>query len=182
MHQLIYAVVTAATSDQALSKAKSVFDQLTGGDLSQTPVFDYYVTFDDDSSRVAGPARWGDRPTLARLNSPTGQQLLTNGWEATEQEFDQNLTRVREALAEYSGEELMDDDMARHACRNLGVYRGPPIHLYDAHGQGIRHRAALDRFSTSIRRGRCGSSPPTSTSELQSGVKRCTRSVVSIAP
>ena len=146
MHQLIYAVVTAPTPDQALSGAKCVFDRLTGKDLSEAPVFDYYVTFDDASSSVAGPARWGDRPTVVRLDSPAGQRLLENGWEATEREFHRSLGRVREALAEYSDEELMGDEMARHACRNLGAYRGPSVYLYDEYGQGIRHREALDRI------------------------------------
>jgi len=145
MHQLIYALVSAPTADYALSTAKSVFDGLTGGDLSQAPVFDYYVTFDDSSSRVAGPARWGDRPTVARVDSAAGQRLLNSGWEATEWEFHRTLGRVREALAESSDEELMGDAMARHACRTLGAYRGPSVYLYDDHGQGIRHREALDR-------------------------------------
>jgi len=145
MHQLIYAIVSAPTAEQALSRAKHVFDRLTGGDLSQAPVFDYYVTFDDESSRVAGPARWGDRPTVARIDSPAGQHLLESGWEATEREFHRTLTRVREALAESSDEELMSDVMARHACRTLGAYRGPSVYLYDEHSQGVRHREALDR-------------------------------------
>ncbi|MFD1514548.1 hypothetical protein [Halomarina rubra] len=145
MHQLIYALVSAPTPEQALSEAKSVFDGLTGGDLSQAPVFDYYVTFDESSSRVAGPARWGDRPTVARIDSPAGQRLLDSGWEATEREFYRTVERVREALSESSDEELMGDAMARHACRTLGAYRGPSVYLYDEHGQGIRHREALDR-------------------------------------
>jgi hypothetical protein len=145
MHQLIYALVRAPTAEQALSRATSVFDGLTGGDLSEAPVFDYYVTFDESSSRVAGPARWGDRPTVARVDSPDGQHLLDSGWEATEREFHRTLGRVREALSECSDEELMGDTMARHACRTLGAYRGPSVYLYDKHGQGIRHREALDR-------------------------------------
>jgi len=145
MHQLIYALVSAPTADDALSRAKHVFDGLTGGDLSQAPVFDYYVTFDDASSRVAGPARWGDRPTVARVDSPAGQQLLDSGWVATERDFYRTLGRVREALRECSDEELMGDAMARHACRTLGAYRGPSVYLYDEYGQGIRHREALDR-------------------------------------
>jgi len=146
MHQLIYALVSAPTAEQALSRAQSVFDGLTGGDLSQAPVFDYYVTFDDESSRVAGPARWGDRPKVARIDSAAGQQLLDSGWEATERESHRTVERVREALAERSDEELMGDELARHGCRTLGAYRGPSVYLYDEHGQGIRHREALDRI------------------------------------
>ncbi|MWG35023.1 hypothetical protein [Halomarina oriensis] len=145
MHQLIYALVSAPTAEQALSRAQSVFDGLTGRDISEAPVFDYYVTFDDSSS-VAGPARWGDRPTVARIDSPAGQRLLDSGWEATEREFHRTLGRVQEALAECSDEELMGDAMVRHACRTLGAYRGPSVYLYDEYGQGIRHREALDRI------------------------------------
>jgi len=39
----------------------------------------------------------------------------------------------------------MSDAMARHACPTLGAYRGPLVSLYEDHGQGIRHREALDR-------------------------------------
>ncbi|WP_368280301.1 hypothetical protein [Halomarina oriensis] len=133
-----------------MSGAKSVFDGLTGGDLSQAPVFDYYVTFDKSSSRVAGPGRWGDRPTVARVYSAAGQQLLESGWEATEREFHRTLGRVREALAACSDEELMGDAMARHAYRTLGAYRGPSVYLYDEHGQGIRHREALGRVLDAV--------------------------------
>ena len=40
---------------------------------------------------------------------------------------------------------MMGDELARHACRTLGAYHGPSVYLYGEHGQGIRHREALDR-------------------------------------
>ncbi|ELZ62125.1 hypothetical protein C460_00345, partial [Haloferax sp. ATCC BAA-646] len=36
-------------------------------------VFDYYVTFDDDSTTVAGSARWDDLPIAVTVASEDGQ-------------------------------------------------------------------------------------------------------------
>ncbi len=99
-------------------------------------MFDYYVTFDEDDTTVAGKARWGDLPTAAPINSAEGGELLDRAWKATKEEFQRNLDRVREAL---------DEDLARHAFHQVGAYEGPSIPMYDQHAQGIRHRGQLDR-------------------------------------
>ncbi|MFC5971394.1 hypothetical protein ACFPYI_08645 [Halomarina salina] len=147
MHQLIYALVEASTASDALARAHSVFDGLTGPDLQIAPVFDYYVTFDDDSSTVAGPARWGDLPTVVRADSPAGRRLIDRGWAATEREFQRDLARARDTLDRLSDADVMRDvELARYTCRRLGARRGPPISLYDGSGQGVRDRETLDRL------------------------------------
>ncbi|WP_267644112.1 hypothetical protein [Haloarchaeobius amylolyticus] len=145
MHQLIYALVQASTEEQALQDAHCVFDRLVGCRPEATPVFDYYVTFDDRSSRCAGPARWGDLPVAVPAGSPRGAELIERGWKDTLNQFERNLGIVQDAIAQYSTEEIMQDtDLVRHAFYNVGRYQGPTIALYDGHGCGIRHRRQLN--------------------------------------
>ncbi|WP_458209871.1 hypothetical protein [Haladaptatus sp. NG-SE-30] len=146
MHQLIYALVEAPTTDDALASGKATFDRLVGAGPDNAAVFDYYVAFDEESSTVAGKARWGELPVVAPVDSADGEELVERGWTATRQEFERNLDRVRTAVNEFSTDELMHDtELARHACYNLGAYRGPSLFLYDAFGGAIRHRGQLDR-------------------------------------
>ncbi|GAD53087.1 hypothetical protein MBEHAL_1847 [Halarchaeum acidiphilum MH1-52-1] len=105
------------------------------------------MTFDEEDTSVAGKARWGELPTAAPVDSDDGQDLLERGWEATKEEFERNLDRVKEAIDELSDEEIMrDEDLARHAFHQVGAYDGPTIFLYTEHGTGIRHRGQLDRL------------------------------------
>ena len=147
MHMVIYTLVEASTHDDALATGKTVFDRLVGADPHAGAVFDYYVTFDEEDTAVAGKARWGDLPTTAPVDSDDGQDLLDRGWEATKEEFERNLERVKEAIDELSDEEIMrDEGLARHAFHQVGAYDGPSVFLYDQHATGIRHREQLDRL------------------------------------
>ncbi|KAA9396352.1 hypothetical protein Har1130_18910 [Haloarcula sp. CBA1130] len=147
MHKIIYAIVEASTEDEAVTAGKQAFDHLVGVRPHSSAVFDYYVTFDDETTSVAGKARWGDRPTAAPIDSADGQELLDRGWEATKAEFERNLKRVKDALNEHSDEEIMrDKDLARHAFRQVGASRGSAIALYTEHGDGICDRTQLDRI------------------------------------
>lgn len=147
MHMVIYALVEASTEEDALSTGRAVFDRLVGAVPHAGAVFDYYVTFDEEDTTVAGKARWGDHPVAAPVESEAGQTLLDRGWEATEEEFQRNLNRVKEGLEALSDEAIMrDEDLVRHAFHLIGAYDGPSIFLYDQHGCGIRHRAQLDRM------------------------------------
>ncbi|WP_440992355.1 hypothetical protein [Haloarchaeobius baliensis] len=147
MHMVIHALVEASTQDDALATGKTVFDRLVGAVPHANPVFDYYVTFDEDETSVAGTARWGQLPVAAPVDSAAGEKLLERGWNATKEEFQRNLDRVKEALDEHSDEEIMRDaDLARHAFHQVGAYDGPTVFLYDEHGSGIRHQGKLDRL------------------------------------
>ena len=147
MHMLIYALVDAPDRDSAFATGRITFDRLVGAEPNAAAVFDYYVTFDEQDTTVAGPARWGDLPTVARVDSDDGETLLERAWETTEAEFERNLNRVKEALEEYSDEAIMrDEDLARHAFHQVGAYDGPSIPLYDEYARGIRHRDRLDRI------------------------------------
>ncbi len=88
MHMMIYSLVEASTRDEALATGKTVFDQLVGASPHATAVFDYYVTFDESGTSVAGKARWDDLPVVTPVKSDNGQELLERGWEATKSEFE----------------------------------------------------------------------------------------------
>src|SRR6056297_3671507 len=147
MHTVIYSLVEESTRDEALATGKMVFDRLVGASTHADAVFDYYVTFDESGTSVAGKGRWGDLPVAVPVESDDGQELLERGWDATKSEFKRNLDRVREALEELSDEEIMrDEELARHAFHQVGAYDGRTIFLYDEHGSGIRHRDHLNRI------------------------------------
>ncbi|ACM58558.1 hypothetical protein HALDL1_00315 (plasmid) [Halobacterium sp. DL1] len=147
MHMVIYALVEASTQNDALATGKTVFDRLVGADPHSSAVFDYYVSFDEENTTVAGKARWGDLPAASPVDSDDGQDLLDQGWEATKEEFERNLERVKEAIDELSDEEIMrDENLSRHAFHQVGAYDGPSVFLYDQHATGIRHRGQLDRL------------------------------------
>ena len=132
---------------RSIGSGKTVFNRFVGAGPHSCVVFDYFVTFDEEDTSVAGKARWGELPTAAPVDSEDGEDLLERGWEATKEEFERNLDRVKEAIEELSDEEIMrDEDLARHAFHQVGAYNGPTIFLYTEHGTGIRHRGQLDRL------------------------------------
>ncbi|WP_440988365.1 hypothetical protein [Haloarchaeobius baliensis] len=150
MHQIIYTLVDAESEEEALEQATVTFDRLVGARLDERPVFDYYVTFDDEDAAVAGKSRWGERPVAAPVDSHEGARLLKRGWDATVAEFERNLEKVDEALEEMTVAEMMHDKaLVRHACNNIGSFRGPSLFLYDSHRNGIRNRSHLDRILSS---------------------------------
>ncbi|WP_158057946.1 hypothetical protein [Halorussus halophilus] len=142
MHLVIYALVDASTEDEALAAGKSAFTHLVGTGYAP---FDYYVTFDQEGTTVAGKARWGDLPTAAKLDSPAGKELLEEAWTATEREFERNLEKIKDGLADHDDEEIMQDtDLVRYACYALGAYRGSSVRMYTEVGDGIRDAVHLE--------------------------------------
>lgn len=137
---LIYAIVNAPDPDTALTTARrSVFDRLVGATLDSCAEFDYYITFNKDRSCLPTRKDGSEIPIAARLNSAIGQELLARGWNATKTSFENNLAKVRKALASLSDEEIMNNsDLVRHRCAKLGAYAGPSVYLYDEFGNGIR--------------------------------------------
>lgn len=145
MHMVCFALVEASTQEHAVAAGRTVFDRLVGAASGEYGVFDYYVTFDEEEPSFAGTARWGDLPVGVRVGTSEGDALVERGWQATEEEFLENIERVRTALGELSNDEIMEDEQVRHAFHQLGVSEGPPVYLYDEHGTGIRNRSQLER-------------------------------------
>ena len=68
-----------------------------------------------------GKARWGDLPTAAPVDSDDGQDLLDRGWEATKEEFERNLDRVKEALDERQSNENLSLYIDHHGVSGLAT-------------------------------------------------------------
>jgi len=146
MHKVIYALVEASTQDDALTIGKHVFDRIVNGHTYAGSVFEYSVCFDREGLEVAGTDRGEDLPVAAPGDSDEGQQLLTQGWQETRECFEQRLSEVRQTLETRSDEELLNDvDDIRQTFRQLGVYEGPSVLLYNKHGAGIRTQDELDQ-------------------------------------
>ena len=151
MHTLIYALVPStdefpeSPEEMALATATHAFDKLVGiGDYS-SQVFDYYTTFDDNTSRCSGPTRYGDLPMAVGLDSDEGQRMLQEAWESTVSDFKNNLQRIREFLDELDDDEIMNNvASSRRAIEHTARRSGPGVSLYDEHGRGITTQADLD--------------------------------------
>jgi hypothetical protein len=169
MHMVIRAIVPASDKEEALQRAKQVFDQLCEG---QRP-FDYYTTFDNWGSTVSGPARWGNLPMAAKAASKAGGKLVREGWNFTKREFRDNLKHVQKALEQgHTWRELMSEEcgnpthalkpekradgrpftprtcdliLFRHKAEKLGQYEGSANWLYDWEGEAIRDEEHLKR-------------------------------------
>jgi len=151
MHTLIYALVRVDKDaqypeDEALGSAKTIFDGLVGIGEYAEPVFDYYTTFDDHSSSVSGPNRYGEKQSAVPITEPEGARMLHYGWKGTRLDFERSLSDVKELLEKLDDDEIMEDkEFIRNKFYRLGQYRGSEIRLYsDVHG-GIRRRSTLDR-------------------------------------
>jgi len=159
---VIRALVYAHDEDEALDKAKAIFDDL----YADGHLFDYYRTFDMDGRGIAGRDRWGELPVVVRADSPEGQRLIQEGMEFTRRELFENLDRVRRGLAVLTNDDIWNDvdkreedradfelcaDMLRHFMYEVGQYVGYTIWLYDNDGTGIRTPGQLQDVLTKYR-------------------------------
>lgn len=146
MHTLIHILVEASDQSEALEAGEDALDVLTG-EMEEPAVFDDFRMFSSNKGREDAVDEWGDLPPAVPLASTEGQQLLDRGWTETEEEFHRNLEIVRAAFDELSDEEIMRDvHDVRLAFYRLGILEGPPIHLYDRFGYGIRSQEQLDKI------------------------------------
>lgn len=147
MHTVIDCLVPAKSAEEALAKGKTVFEELCGDGRQ----FDYYTTFDDDSSPMSGPGRWGKQAPAQPISHPAGMKLMDGAMAATKREFLDNLKEVRAALSKYkdlilfNGVGGFDASMFRYRLRCMGRTSGPDIWLYDQHGEGIINEPDLKR-------------------------------------
>lgn len=146
MHTLIHILVEATDRESALDAGEDALDVLIG-DMEEPAVFNDFRMFSVNQGREAAVNEWGNLPPAVPVDSAEGQHLLDRGWDATKRGFEQNLETVRESLESLSDEEIMNDtNDVRLAFYRLGVLEGPPIHLYDKLGYGIRSRDRLDKI------------------------------------
>lgn len=152
MHMVIRAIVYAKSRKKALGLATGIFEQLTGDDRP----FDYFTMFDNPGSSVSGKGRWGEMPACSKASSREGGKMISEGWDATVKEFNDAMKEIREALACYTDEEIMEEksdkpakdglilSLIRHKMYQVGQYSGSSYWLYDQDGSAIRDKGHLD--------------------------------------
>jgi len=161
MHMVIRALVAAKDEQEALEKAREIFE-----DLVEQEVFDYFVTFDEDTP-VAGRRRWGNLPVVAEYDSKEGKALVEEGMKYTWDEFKEHITEVRKILNEFTDRELFEETpklekavkdklmgnretftkllMFSYHLKESARYPGPSVFLYMEHGEPITNRTSLKR-------------------------------------
>lgn len=165
MHMVIRVIVYSENKKEALNKAKGILDNLCGEDKS----FDYYTIFDDNKSKVSGPARWGNLHVVAEADSNEGKKLIDDGMKFTKDDFIRNIKKVRETITIFTDEELFEQkliedkskvvnrlignmetdlDMVKWYCYCIGQYKGPHVWMYDSGGEGIKDTAHLHNVLT----------------------------------
>jgi hypothetical protein len=149
MHTVIRAVVYAKTKEDALDKARSVFERLVE---NQNP-FDYYQMFDNEGTSVSGKGRWGNLPAAVKTTTKAGKKLIDEGMTYTRNEFNEAINAIREAVNNYDNKQLFEDKevkangmvgMFRYYCGIAGSYRGSSVWLYDDDGEGILNEKQLE--------------------------------------
>jgi hypothetical protein len=141
---LIAAVIPATDADDALTAAKCSFDRLVGFGTRE-PVFESYVTFDQDVPPSVAGRDGDDLPVVTPARSERGAALLERQWAETLTSFVDNLERTQAAMESHSiGAIMRDVEGVRSAFRAVGATEGPDIYLYDEYGLGIRHRDRLE--------------------------------------
>jgi len=137
MHQVITVIVYAENKNEALDKAKTIFERLCE---NQYP-FDYFTTFDEDGIGTSGKDRWGNLPAVTLAISKKGKELIEQGIKFTKDEFMENLKIIRKLLKKKTDKELFEKDggveMFRFSCYQIGRHRGSSVWLYDNDGEGI---------------------------------------------
>ena len=155
------AIVYARDEEEALERARRIFHNLV-----ERGYIDYYVLFNEENP-VAGKARWGNLPVVARADSPEGQRLIKEGMDATWREFKENITIIRRILNEFSDEEIFeerpsklnqivselknDDDSIRHLSwiryhlfKCSGYADTHAVWLFDNDGEPIENKGHLE--------------------------------------
>jgi len=161
MHRIIRALVYSENKEEALDKAKVIFERLCG----EGKAFDYYRMFNEERSSVSGKGRWGNRTPVVLASSKEGKKLIDEVMKYTKDSFMENIKKVREGLINYTDEELFEEviltdktkviqrlngktelnlDMIRDYCYCVGQYNGNNIFLYDNDGEGIRNNERLN--------------------------------------
>lgn len=143
MHMVITALVSAEDPKSAIAEARDIFEKLCyeGGP------FDYFVTFDEEGHTVAGKDRWGDLTPAANTNTKEGKEMLESAMKATEENFIENIDKIRYLLSAHSNEDLLNEKDfigIRYRSYCIGQYEGSNVWIYDSEGCGIRNRKELE--------------------------------------
>lgn len=144
MHEIIYAIVEAESSERAFEMAEEIFDGLVGVG-HRNPLFDYYTTFDEEDTTVSGEARFGERPTVASLASDEGSEMFERAKQNQWERFKDRIQTIEDAIQEKSYAELYDDRTLRHDLRSAGGGRNVNTVLYGKHGCPLQSDHRIER-------------------------------------
>ncbi len=144
MHQIIYAIVEAESSDRAFEMAEEIFDGLVGVD-HRNPSFDYYTTFDEEDTTVSGEARFGERPTIASLASDEGSEMFERAKQNQWERFKDRIQTIEDAIQEKSYAGLYDDRMLRRDLRSAGGGQNVNTILFGRHGSPLQSDQRIQR-------------------------------------
>ena len=138
MHQIILCIVYAEDEEEALERAKKIFDEVIN-----EGEYDYYSTFDD----TMAVQRWGKIKPVMEIMEKEAIELLNEIWEAYIDDLKRALTNIKTSLNKNSFDELIEDREFRHECYIVGAYSGAYVRIYDNEGEGIR---TLDHLRDAI--------------------------------
>jgi len=135
-------------TERRVGPGKTVFDRLVGADPHSSAVFDYYVSFDEENTTVAGKARWGDLPAASPLTRTMDGTYSTKGGKRRKKSSSA-IERVKEAIDELSDEIMRDENLSRHAFHQVGAYDQGPFGRSFDRAIGVPVRSARDRHPPS---------------------------------
>ena len=131
MHSKYYIIVYENNEKEALVKAINILNRLT----HESNSFDYFH----------------DIQQPVNVNSEEGKKLIEKGMNATEKEFYNAITKVRNTIENYTDKEIFNEqdqdgnclDLVRYYFGIVGMYKGPEIYMYDNDGEGIDNQNHL---------------------------------------
>lgn len=89
MHHIMMMIVEATSKREALRKAKSLMETMSGSSI------DYGTFFDEKGHGIAGKDRWGPMEPVVKLQSKKGAEYLLHALEAMYDEFLDNIKEVK---------------------------------------------------------------------------------------
>jgi len=147
MHMVIYALVEASTQNDALATGRDGVRPTSGSGSTFIRRVRLLCVLRRGEHDGCGQGSMGRFTGRIPVDSDDGQDLLDQGWEATKEEFERNLERVKEAIDELSDEEIMrDENLSARVPPGRCVRRAIGVPAHDQHATGIRHRGQLDRL------------------------------------
>jgi hypothetical protein len=159
MHQLIRMLVPGTTEEDALAHARGALEALVGIGMDNTPVFDYYKTFEEADARfkpyVANVISDDDPQPVDEdsllpafpIDSEEGQAPLNDARNNQAEEFKETFSEFKAKLNDLTVEDVMNGvDAARFNLQQLAEYEELSVSLYNEFGGGLSTPRAADSY------------------------------------
>lgn len=169
MHKIIGVFVYAYNKEDAMGKARNVFDRLVNMDI-----YDYCTTFEVESLESTGRGRWGDITPVMDVDGEDNEEarklieeLFTGMWN----DFIHSVNKLRHLLDRFTNEELFEESMTESSrveiklsgdserdeqfhltlfptyAHRLSRYpcESSDVRMYDQDGETIENRSQLNQ-------------------------------------